>query len=445
MKQQIVILGNGISGVTAARHIRKRSDDNITLVSKETDHFFSRTALMYIYMGHMSYQNTKPYEDRFWSQNNIDLVKDQVESVDFNAKTLILASGEKLGYDKLILAVGSKPNKFGWPGQDLEGVTGMYSYQDLEAIETFTKNIERGVVVGGGLIGIELAEMLHSRNIPVTFLVRESSFWNGVLPPNESDMINRHIREMHIDLQLSTELKEIIPDESGRVKAVRTSQEEVIPCQFVGLTAGVSPNVAFLKDTNLEIERGIMVDPYMKTNIPDVYAIGDCAQHREPPPGRRPVEQVWYTGRMMGEVVAANVTGLKVAYNPGPWFNSAKFFDIEYQTYGVVPAKLNEGQASFYWEHQDGKKCVHFIFKKETHEFLGINNFGIRLRHELFDQWLEEKRDIQFVLTHLSEANFDPEFYTRHEEDIIAAFNTQYPDLAVSLATKKNLFQKIFA
>ncbi len=120
----IAIIGNGIAGITAARHIRKLSDHRISVISGETDHFFSRTALMYIYMGHMKYKHTKPYEDWFWEKNRIDLVRKWVETVDFEQKRLNYSDGSSLSYDKLILATGSTPNKFGWPGQDLEGVGG---------------------------------------------------------------------------------------------------------------------------------------------------------------------------------------------------------------------------------------------------------------------------------------------------------------------------------
>jgi len=153
------------------------------------------------------------------------LIQAHVKEVNTNSKKLIFTNGQNIGYDVLILATGSISNKFGWPGQDSEGVSGMYSYQDLEYIEKYTKGIERGVIVGGGLIGIELAEMLKSQGIEVTFLVREASFWNNILPAEESALINNHIREHHIDLRLETELKEIIPDESGRVKAIKTNND----------------------------------------------------------------------------------------------------------------------------------------------------------------------------------------------------------------------------
>ena len=154
----------------------------------------------------------------------------------------------------------------------------------------------RAVIVGGGLIGIELAEMLRSREIPVTFLVRETSFWNGVLPTGESAMINEHIQEHHIDLRLDTNLEEIIADENGRAKAVITDKGDTIECNLVGLTAGVTPNIDFLKESDIALGKGVKVNRMLETNITDVYAIGDCAEQHEAIGNRRPIEAVWYTG-----------------------------------------------------------------------------------------------------------------------------------------------------
>ncbi|MDC0086859.1 NAD(P)/FAD-dependent oxidoreductase, partial [Polaribacter sp.] len=167
---QIVIIGNGIAGVTAARHIRKKSDKRIIIVSAESKYFFSRTALMYVYMGHLTFEHTQPYEDWFWKKNNIELKEGLVTTINTSSKTLQFTDNTSLNYDKLIIATGSKPNKFGWPGEDLEGVMGMYHKQDLEKLEKYAPNnkvCKRAVIVGGGLIGIELAEMLRSRDIPV--------------------------------------------------------------------------------------------------------------------------------------------------------------------------------------------------------------------------------------------------------------------------------------
>jgi NAD(P)H-nitrite reductase large subunit len=425
----IVIIGNGIAGVTAARHIRKRSNDNITIISAETEYFFSRTALMYIYMGHMKFEHTKPYEDSFWKKNKITLVHDYVQSVDVKSNTLLCRSGKKITYDTLILATGSQPNKFGWPGQELQGVQGLYSYQDLQQLEQNTKGTKRAVIVGGGLIGIEMAEMLLSRNIEVTFLVREAAFWSNVLPMQEAKLITDHVRSHHVDLKLETELSSIQDNGEGKVGGIITSKNESIDCQLVGLTVGVSPLIGFLKDSGIHTKRGVLVNEYLQTNIANVYAIGDCVERTYELPGRRNIEQVWYTGRMMGEVVAQTICGSPTKYEPGPWFNSAKFFDIEYQTYGNVGAELKSNESEFYWEHTSKTKAMHFVWDTSTKVFIGINSFGIRLRHEKFDQWLREKQSITYVMEHLREANFDPEFFKRHETEIVQTFESQFPHL----------------
>lgn len=423
--EHIVIIGNGISGVTAARHIRKQSDKKITIISAESDYFFSRTALMYVYMGHMKFEHTQPYENDFWKKNKIDLVTGLVVQLNAELKTLILDDDTIITFDKLIIATGSKPNKFGWPGQDLKGVTGLYHKQDLDTLEAFSNSCKRAVIVGGGLIGIELAEMLRSRNIEVTFLVREKSFWNAVLPKAESQMINRHIAEHHIDLRLETGLLKILSDENGNARAIVTDKNETIDCQIVGLTAGVTPNIDFLKDSGIELGRGVKVNRFLETNIKDVYAIGDCAEQHEPIGLRRTIEAVWYTGRMMGEALAQTICGKPTQYNPGHWFNSAKFLDIEYQTYGWVFAKPLENEAQTYWEYKDGKKSIRISYDKNTNEFLGINTFGIRMRHEFFDKVLTDKKSVEYVIEHLKKSNFDPEFFTSHFDEIKSTLTQQ--------------------
>jgi NADPH-dependent 2,4-dienoyl-CoA reductase/sulfur reductase-like enzyme len=444
--EHIVIIGNGISGVTAARHIRKNSDKEITIVSAEADYFFSRTALMYVYMGHLKFEHTQPYESWFWKKNRINLKKGYVSKIHSDSNKIEFSDGEHLTYDKLIIATGSKPNKFGWPGQDLNGVMGMYHKQDLENLEKYApdnKICKRAVIVGGGLIGIELAEMLHSRNIPVTFLVREKSFWSGVLPKGESEMVNREILSNHIDLRLGVNLKEIKSDAIGNVKSIVIAETgEEIECNVVGLTAGVTPNIDFLKDSGIEIGRGVKVNRFLETNIVNIYAIGDCAEQLEAIGSRRAIEAVWYTGRMMGETLAQTICGNKIEYKPGHWFNSAKFIDIEYQTYGWVWAETKENEARFYWEHKDGNKCIHLNYDKNTKEFIGINTFGIRMRHEFFDRVLNQKKSIESVLEHLADANFDPEFYKLHEAEIVAKFNKENN---TNIQLKKKSWKRIFS
>ena len=237
-------------------------------------------------------------------------------------------------------------------------------------------------------------------------------------------MISRHILSHGVDLRHNSELDKILGDDKGNVKAVVTNEGKEIPCSVVGVATGVKPQISFLKNSKIETDKGVLVNRKLETNIKDVYAIGDCAQQHIPIGSRPAVEAVWYTGRMMGEVLAQSICGSPFEYNPGHWFNSAKFFDIEYQTYGWVFSgrRKKEYEAQFHWKCKSDLRCVTVSYHKNSNEFLGINIFGIRMKHEIFNRWLNEKRNVDYIIENLKDANFDPEFYKKYEKEIQCQF-----------------------
>ncbi|MFO1527267.1 MAG: FAD-dependent oxidoreductase, partial [Turneriella sp.] len=169
----LVIIGNGITGVSCALEVRRQADCKITLISDEGEYFFSRPALMYVFMRQMQLKDTQPYEKSFWKKKKIELKRGTVTRIESSARLLHFSDRSTISYDRLVIATGSEPNKFGWPGQNLPGVQGFYSLQDLSSLERDVADVRHAVIVGGGLIGVEVAEMLHARGIAVTFLVRE--------------------------------------------------------------------------------------------------------------------------------------------------------------------------------------------------------------------------------------------------------------------------------
>ncbi|HEX7070365.1 MAG TPA: NAD(P)/FAD-dependent oxidoreductase [Rhodothermales bacterium] len=410
MKKHVLIVGNGVAGVTAARFMRKYSDHRITMVSDETDHFFSRTALMYVYMGHMRYRDTKPYEDWFWAKNRIDLVRDRVTRLDLQRRVAYLRQGGELPFDVLLLATGSRPVRLPVPGIDLPGVQSLYGVPDLERMERDTRGIRRAVIVGGGLIGVEMAEMLHSRHIPVTFLVREPGYMDHVLPPEESALVTAEIRHHGIDLRLGTQLREIKAGADGRVASVVDAAGTEHACEFVGVTVGVQPNIDIVRETPIEARRGILVNRFFETNVEGVFAAGDCAEFRDPADAHRPVEQLWYTARRHGETVGRTIAGRRTAYDKGVFFNSAKFFDLEYQTYGDVPARPPGDQTTVFLRDPRRSRLVRVNANSATGAVMGFNALGIRLRQDVCERWIREGAALETVLSRLSEASFDPEF-----------------------------------
>ncbi len=420
---QVVILGNGVTGISAALEIRRLQPSwKLTVVSGESTYHWSRPALMYVFMGHMRYQETKPFPDSLWADKRIDLVRGWVAEIDKGARRLLLADGGSIAYDKLLIASGSTSNRFGWPGQDLRGVQGLYGLQDLKALYENMADTRQAVVVGGGLIGIELAEMLHSRNLDVTLLVRERSYWNNVLNEEESRTINRVIRDRGVTLELETTLASIEGDGRGRCAAAVTDDGRRFACGLIGLTAGVSPNVDLVRVAGIAVGRGVLVDRRLRTGTADVWAAGDCAEILTEGDARNLIQQVWYTGKLQGEAAAADICGVGYDYDPGIWFNSAKFFDVEYQTYGKVHMKL-AGERNLYWEHPSGRHAARIVYTADG--VVGLQTLGLRWRHVVAERWLRERRSVTDVLGNLAELAFDPEFHRRHAAEIVSSFREQ--------------------
>ena len=410
--QKIIIVGNGISGITAARCIRKKSDAEILVISNESEYFFSRTALMYVYMGHMKWEHIEPYERNFWSKNRINLKKGLVTSFDFSEK-LVFIGNERISYDKLILACGSKYKEIGITGENTEGIFGMYSKQDFDQIWNWTKGakwrapkIKKAAVIGGGLIGIELVEMLHSEGIHVDFIIRDGSFWSGVLPSIESEIVTKHILSKGINMITNEGINEIHSTE-GKISGLTLNSGDVLNTEMLGVTIGVEPNISFLQNSGLKLDKGILVNQRLETNQKDVFAVGDCAQLEAPDEGRKAIEPVWYTGRMMGEVAAISALGLDAEYHPGVWFNSAKFFDIEYQVYGYIPIKEKDGLKNIVFRRNDD--VLRFVF--ENDKLVGVQGLGIRIKHEIAEKYILNGANEKELTSCWKELLFDPEFY----------------------------------
>ncbi len=426
--RNIVIIGNGISGVTAARFIRKRSDAAITIVSSESPHFISRTALMYAYMGQIREEDLKPYPDTFWVRNRMLLVQAHAVRIRTREKSIELATGEHLPFDSLILATGARPNRFGWDGEFLPGVQGLYSMQDLAILEENSAGASSAVVVGGGLIGVELVEMLLSRGIKVTFLVREEQYMEYLFSPPESEMVWRHLLRHGVDVRLKTEVSHFVSGDDGRVAAVVTDQGDRFKASIVGLSVGVHPNTDLAVTSEVETNRGILVDAYFQTSAEGVYAIGDCAEFRDALGNGRRIEQLWYSGRAQGRRLGLNLTGDAKPYGQDVFYNSAKFFDLEYQTYGAVPPILPDGFSEVMYRDPLKEHFLRIVYNEASHAVTGFNALGLRLSQDVCTRWIRSKTSIESVVDHFGEADFSGEFSRGIHSEVLGMMSSQLPD-----------------
>ena len=417
-----VVVGNGVCGIEAALALRAREPEaEIAVVSSEHDHFFSRPALMYVFAGQLTLKDTEPHDRGLYERMRFTRVRDGVASLDTGARTLALASGATLPYDRLLLAVGSLARAAPWPGAGGPGVHSFVTLRDLERLDADARPGRRAVVIGGGLIGVEAAEILAHRGLRVTFVIRETWYFPVALERREAALVADHVRGHGIDVRLGAAVEEIRRGPGGEVVAVRVNGEDV-PCDLVVSAIGVVPNTAFLAGSGLDLSPmgAIEVDAGLRTGAAGVWAAGDCANVDWIDGTRRP-EQLWYTARDQGRAAAASMAGDAVAYRRGHWYNSAKFFDLEYTTAGWIPVSLDadnqpvpaEAGLTTWFHRAPGAFASERIVCRDG-VAIGFNMIGGRWNHEPLLQWIDERRSLDWVVARLGEAQFDEELTERY-------------------------------
>ncbi len=417
------ILGNGVAGMEAALELRRRDPRaRISVVSDEHDHFFSRPALMYVFCGQLDLRGTEPYDRGHYERMRFERVRGHVTSLDPAGHVLRFQEGRELAYDRLLVAAGSRARTGPWPGTEGPGVHAFVTLQDLQALDGDARPGQRAVVIGGGLIGVEVAEVLRRRGLEVAFVIRESWYFPLALDAQESQVVAEHMRAHGCDVRLRAGVAEIVRGADGRVRAVRLEGGDELPCDVAVVAIGVVPNTGFLASSGLRLAPGgaIEVDEALRASAPDVWAAGDCANVTWHDGSRRP-EQLWYTARDQGRVAARSMAGEPAAYRRGTWYNSAKFFDLEWTTAGFVPAEV-EWDAGGDGAARGGGRSTHRSWFQRVpgrpvcqrialdgERVIGFNLLGSRWDHERLLGWVEERRDLSWVLAHLHEAQFDEE------------------------------------
>jgi NADPH-dependent 2,4-dienoyl-CoA reductase/sulfur reductase-like enzyme len=449
-----VIVGNGVCGMEAALALRRKDGEaRITLISDEHDHFYSRTALMYVFAGQMRLRDTEPYDRGLYERLRFERVRERVAELDVQGKSLRFEGGSTLAYDRLLLAVGSRARPAPWPGAAGPGLHYFVTLRDLEGLDHEAKPGRRAVVVGGGLIGVEVAEILLARGLQVTFVVRENWYFPLALDEREALMVAEHLRAHGIDVRLGVNVEEVRRGPDGALAGLRlgdaprpviASGAAEVPCDLLVCAIGVVPNTGFLATSGLRLAKGgaIEVDDALRASAPDVWAAGDCANVTWADGSRRP-EQLWYTARDQGRVAAASMLGDGATYRRGTWYNSAKFFDLEYTTAGWVPVRLDwdntpldpglgvsdwfqrspgrfdsqrivcEGGSGGTGESPQLDERGRIHSARATDRVIGFNMLGGRWNHEVLLDWIDSRRSLSFVLDHLVEAQFDEELSRR--------------------------------
>ncbi|WP_080834370.1 nitrite reductase large subunit NirB [Cohnella massiliensis] len=280
-RQKLVLVGNGMAGVRAIEHLLKLAPDayDITIFGAEPYPNYNRIALSSVLAGGADMKDIILNDLNWYSENNIRLFMGHaVTRIDTARRKVFSDKGAEAEYDSLILATGSNPFMLPLPGADKEGVIGFRDIKDCEIMMETSKTYKKAVVIGGGLLGLEAARGLLNLGMDVSVVHIHEHIMDRQLDTAASMMLRRELESQGMKFLLKKHSESIVGRK--RVQALKFADGSQIETDLIVMAVGIRPDVKLAKASGIEVDRGIVVNDYMETSVPGVYAVGECAQHR---------------------------------------------------------------------------------------------------------------------------------------------------------------------
>ena len=338
-----VILGSGIAGFAAAETLRNLDPiAEILMVSDDPDGFYSRPGLAYYLTGEIPEKQLFLFSKQGKVNLNIQYIKGQVTHLDSVAHTIKTDTAGLLTYEHLLLATGASAVPLDIPGATLTGVVKVDNLEDSRLILSLARHTKTAVVVGGGVVAVELVEGLVAQGVKVHYFLRGDWFWSNVLGQAEALMVERHLTHDGVTIHHNTEIAEIL-GKHGKVKGVRTTKGVVTKCDMVAVGIGVKPRMELAQAAGLKTERGILADEYLQTSNADIFVAGDVAQIFDPTSGHSSIDNLWYPGRKQGRIAAMNMTGQRQVYKRTVAVNVLLLAGVMTTIIGAIGSNREEG------------------------------------------------------------------------------------------------------
>lgn len=334
-----VIIGNGAAGVTAAEEIRARDPQgNIVIVSAEPYPMYSRPGLAYLLLNEVSDKQVIARKPEWYTGQRFMLIFSRAVKLDTAARYVHLEDGRAVRYDRLLIATGARAAPPPYPGASLDGVVYLDTLDGTKELLQKAKTAKRAVVIGGGITALEMADGLAHQGVETHYFVRKSALWSAVFNDSESRLLEHHMTAHGVTVHYNTEAAEILGDGQGRVAGVRLANGETFACDLLGAAIGVKPQWTIVQDTPIQTDRGILVNEYLETNAPGIYAAGDCAQVWDRWTNKHMLDSLWPTAVASGRIAGANMAGAKQAYVKGTPFNACLLFGLHITAIGQLGA-----------------------------------------------------------------------------------------------------------
>lgn len=340
-----LILGNGAAGATAAEGIRKRdAQGEIIIVSAEKHLMYSRPGLAYVAINEIPDYQVIARPPEWYAERRIRIVHGTAAKVDPGAHRVQLLSGQSLAYDRLLIATGARAVPLPYPGAALDGIVYLDTLDGTKELLKKAKRARRAVVVGGGITALEMAEGFAHHKLDTHYFVRRDTLWSVVFNSDESRLLAERMEEHGVHIHYNTEITEVVSDRHKRVAGVRLPNGDVFACDLLGAGIGVKPQLDLVRETSINVDKAILVNEYLETSAPDVYAAGDCAQIWDRWTKKHMLDVLWPTAIAAGRAAGLNMAGGREAYVKSTPFNACLLFGLHITAIGQLGGSRQEAE-----------------------------------------------------------------------------------------------------
>jgi nitrite reductase (NADH) large subunit len=333
-----VIIGNSVAAVGAIRGIRKvDAEGQITVLSRENRIAYGRPLISYL-LGGMVNEKRMPYLPAdFYENNNVNLqLGAEVTSVDTDSKAVALKGGQKISYDRLLIATGGDP--FVPPIDGMDGKEKVFTFttwDDAAKLKAIADDINKVVIIGGGLIGTKAAEGLYALDKQITIIELADRILSAAFDRTAGRIVGKKMKANGIEV-ITEDTVVKIEGEGAKITGVTLKSGDFIPCDTVIVAIGVRPATTFLKGSSVELNRGVVVDDKMETSVSGIFAAGDVAEARDFFSGKKNPMPIWPDAYIQGDVAGQTMAGGDKAYIGGLAMNSIELFKVPTISMGIT-------------------------------------------------------------------------------------------------------------
>mgnify|MGYP000078861672 FL=1 len=349
MSQSYVIIGDGVAGSSAAETLREEEPDaDITVVTDEGEALYNRILIKEFAKGKLPEAPISIHDESWYADRDIDLQLDTlVVDIDVDGHAIETHEGDVYEWDKLLVAVGGTPTQLPVDNSDAEGAHHFWTFEDARAIKSHIEQADSSVVVGAGLLGIDLAAITAAQDVEGKYLMRGNNWWRYALSEEGAEIIHDALRERDVEPVFQSGVDHFEVDDDGRVTTAVDPNGDTYDADFVGIAIGLDFNTEILQDTPIEVDDGIVVDEYMQTNHEDVFAAGDVTEFEDLILGERAQNGAWGSAKEQGSIAAQNM--VDYGSEPFEWVSSYSIthFDFPFLSFGHPTLGDDEAEAKY--------------------------------------------------------------------------------------------------